>query len=83
MQRFKEWVTGSVMRFAPAAILSLEKEGNKKMNNRNELLNEMPTNRNASADERAYESLEIEVISFENEDVITASGGNESPWDTN
>ena len=29
-----------------------------------------------------YEPIEIIVIEFDSEDVICASGGNETPWDT-
>ena len=47
------------------------------MNKRNELPNERQDN---TANERAYEALEITVIVFGNEDVITASG-DDGEWD--
>ena len=49
----------------------------------NEPLSENRTACDLLSDGESYEALEIEVISFDSEDVITASGGNESPWDTN
>ena len=76
MHRFKEWLTGSVKGFASAFFVS-RKERKRKMNKRNELPNERQDN---TANERAYEALEITVIVFGNEDVITASG-DDGEWD--
>ena len=53
------------------------------MTNLNKPLSENQTNGVVLSKGESYESLEIEVISFENEDIVTASDGNESPWDTN
>ena len=43
------------------------------MNKRNELPDERQDNRDDTANERAYEALEITITVFVNEDVITAS----------
>ena len=51
------------------------------MSNQNEQVNEMLNNKNNTANERTYEALEITVVVFSNEDVITASG-DDGEWDT-
>ena len=76
MHRFKEWLTGSVKRFNVS-----RKERRRKMNKRNELPDERQDNRDDTANERAYEALEITITVFVNEDVITASG-DDGEWDT-
>ena len=50
------------------------------MINRNEQLYETQDIKNDTANERAYEALEITITVFVNEDVITASG-DDGEWD--